>query len=66
MFWKKESRSTNDWISGFHAGFRTGFDQAFTLVYDQIKKSFNFSSDELKNRLKDEFYAQYELKKKGE
>ena len=49
-FKKDESVSNNDWISGFQAGFRTGYDQAFTIVYDQLKKAIGFSEDKVRQQ----------------
>ena len=64
MFGLGKKENPNEWITGFQAGFRVGFDQAFTLAYDQMKKSFGFSTEEIRNKLKDEFYQQYDLTKK--
>ena len=64
MSWFKRSRDHSDnhnvWVEGFKAGFRTGFDQAFTLAYDQIKKSFNFSTEEIRSRVTDEIYKRFD------
>lgn len=59
-FKREEKHDTNDWIAGFEAGFRVGYDQAFSIVYDQIKKSFDFSADKIRAEITDEIYANFD------
>ena len=53
----------NEWVDGFKAGFRVGFDQAFTLAYDQIRKSYQLSHDEIKQVALDEFLENFKAGK---
>ena len=65
MSWFKKDEN-NEWITGFKAGFQTGYDQAFTIVYDQLKKSISFSEDKVRQAAIDSTVKNLEsLVKKG-
>lgn len=65
-FKKKENNSNDEWISGFKAGFQTGYDQAFTIVYDQLKKAIGFSESKVRQEAIDSTVKNLEsLVKKG-
>jgi len=45
LFWRSKN---NQWIGGFQAGFKTGFDQAFQIAYDQIKKAQRINIEKIR------------------
>lgn len=60
MRWPWSKKIHNEWIEGFKAGFRSGFDQAFMISYDQIKKSDQILMDRIRSEVRDEYVRGFE------
>jgi len=55
MKWPWAKDEHNEWIGGFKAGFKVGFDQAFGIAHDQLEKVNGWTMEQLRTKVRDEY-----------